>query len=128
MDLEKIFVKLRTEYERLLNENGFVIFVDGYDENNNPIHKQIYKTYKESNKELIAENRKFKQQLKEKDEEIRELKEVAGCENCREYTIHKVCDKFRKGIDDIHFNGNQYGYIGLCETHELIDKIARGEV
>lgn len=66
---DKQLAELKAENKRLLNENGYLIFADGYDENNNPVHKQIYKTYKESNKELITENKKLKQQLKDQAKE-----------------------------------------------------------
>ena len=79
---------LNQQYKRikeLEEENGYVLFEDGYDENGNEINKQVYTTYKEEfvklvldNKKLRKENQQLKQQLEEKEKEIRQLDNEKG--------------------------------------------------
>lgn len=62
-------------YNKLKEENGYIIFSDGYDENDNPIHKQEFVKYKDKCSELIEENKKLKQSQKELAiEELEKLK------------------------------------------------------
>lgn len=45
----------------LEEENGYIVFADGYDEKGNKIHKQLIVKYKDKFKELVEENKKLKQ-------------------------------------------------------------------
>lgn len=45
----------------LEEENGYIVFADGYDEKGNKIHKQLIVKYKNKFKELVEENKKLKQ-------------------------------------------------------------------
>lgn len=54
-----------TRIKELEEENGYIIFADGYDENGNEVDKQIYTTYKSKCDELIKENQQFKEELKD---------------------------------------------------------------
>lgn len=49
------------ENQQLKEENGYIIFSDGYDANGNKIQRQEFVTYKDKCKELIEENKKLKQ-------------------------------------------------------------------
>ena len=51
--------------KELEEENGYIVFVDGHDENGNEIHKQEFVKYKDKFKELVEENQLLKEQLKE---------------------------------------------------------------
>lgn len=68
----------------LENENGYILFEDGYDENGEEVHKQIYTTYKQAFNELVLETKKLRRQLKEKDKEIEE-KMMSFEKRCQEY-------------------------------------------
>lgn len=48
--------------KELEEENGYIIFSDGYDENNIAIHEQKFVKYKDKFKELVYENNKLKQE------------------------------------------------------------------
>lgn len=69
--------ELEKELNKLKEENGYIVFSDGYDKNGKVIHKQIYKTYKQGFNELFEEKKQLKQQLEEKDKEIKRL-----CNDC----------------------------------------------
>lgn len=56
----KGFEKLKQENQQLKEENGYIVFVDGYDKNGDVVHKQKFVKYKDTCKELIKENRKLK--------------------------------------------------------------------
>ena len=65
--------------KELEEENGYVLFEDGYDKDGNEIHKQVYTTYKEEFTRLVLENKKLRkenQQLKQTQKQlaIEELK------------------------------------------------------
>lgn len=49
------------EIRQLKEENGYIIFADGYDENGNEIHRQEFVKYKDKFKEFVEENKKLKQ-------------------------------------------------------------------
>ena len=49
--------------KELEKENGYIIFVDGYDENGNEIHRQEFVKYKDKFPELVAENRHLKEEV-----------------------------------------------------------------
>ena len=66
--------ELKQENQQLKEENGYIIFVDGYDNNNNEIHKQEFVKYKDKFKELVEENRQLKQSQKQLAIENCELK------------------------------------------------------
>lgn len=60
----------------LEEENSYIIFSDGYDENGNKIHRQEFVKYKDKFQELVEENKKLKQSQKQfAIEELRKLKE-----------------------------------------------------
>ena len=52
LDKDRRIAELEEENSRLQEQAGYLIFVDGYDENGNPIHEQVFKTYKERCEEL----------------------------------------------------------------------------
>lgn len=75
-DADKIKDTLNQQDKRikeLEEENGYMVFTDGYDENGNEIYKQEYVTYKNRFKELLKENQQLKQQLEEMQNEKNEL-------------------------------------------------------
>lgn len=75
-DADKIKDTLNQQDKRikeLEEENGYIVFTDGYDENGNEIYKQEYVTYKNRFKELLKENQQLKQQLEEMQNEKNEL-------------------------------------------------------
>lgn len=141
-ELARQLAELKADNEKLLNENGYLIFADGYDENDKPVHKQIYTTYKEKNKELVAENKKLRQQLKEKDEEIEQYQKLindicnkfyAGSLNDLPQKItHQVCEKIRKLAHGLwyfvleeqkeHFEGNRY-VLSQKDFNDILDQI-----
>lgn len=47
--------------KELEEENGYVVFVDGYDCNNNEIHRQEFIKYKDKCSELIEKTKRLKQ-------------------------------------------------------------------
>ena len=57
--------KLIYENQRLKEENGYIIFSDGYDENGNEVHKQEFVKYKDKFKGLFEENKKLIQSQKQ---------------------------------------------------------------
>lgn len=57
--------KLKQENQQLKEENGYIIFVDGYDNNNNEIHRQEFIKYKDKCSELLEENKRLKQSQKQ---------------------------------------------------------------
>lgn len=63
--LEIQCLELVNENEQLKKENGYIVFSDGYDKNGNEIHRQKFVKYKEKFKELIEENKQFKQSQKQ---------------------------------------------------------------
>lgn len=68
LEYDQVYAELRNVYEenqQLKEENGYIIFSDGYDENDNPIHKQEFVKYKDKCSELIKENKKLKQSQKQ---------------------------------------------------------------
>lgn len=93
----------------LKEENGYIIFSDGYDKNGNEIHKQEFVTYKDKCKELIEENKKLKQSQKQLAIENCELKKEKLYFDLlftRLQYIHKQADEFREekeryGIKDM---------------------------
>lgn len=61
--LDKIIDLLNQQAKYIKNleeENGYIIFSDGYDENGNEIHRQEFVKYKDKFKELVEENKKLK--------------------------------------------------------------------
>lgn len=64
IDLGRIAITLNQQYQRikeLEEENGYVVFVDGYDCNNNEIHRQEFIKYKDKCSELIEKTKRLKQ-------------------------------------------------------------------
>lgn len=57
--------KLIYENQQLKEENGYIIFSDGYDENGNEVHKQEFVKYKDKFKKLFEENQQLKQTQKQ---------------------------------------------------------------
>ena len=49
--------------EELGQENGYIIFSDGYDKNGNVVRKQEFVKYKDKFNELVKENRQLKSRL-----------------------------------------------------------------
>lgn len=56
------------ENQQLKEENGYIIFSDGYDKDGNEIHKQDFVTYKDKCKELVEENKQLKKQISNMEE------------------------------------------------------------
>lgn len=89
--------QLNSIIEKFEEENGYVLFEDGYDENGNEIHKQKYVTYKSKCDELRKENQQLKQQLAENGKEIEKLN--ACVDFYKSYYIsfkEKVIDELEK--------------------------------
>ena len=63
--------ELEEENTKLKEQVGSFVFADSYDENNNPIHKQIFKTYKESCAELSQENCRLWHEIRKLQEQLR---------------------------------------------------------
>ena len=70
--ITKLYYELNNKYckelDKLINmqeENGYIIFSDGYDENGNEVHKQEFVKYKDKFNELVEENKKLKQSQKQ---------------------------------------------------------------
>ena len=61
------------ELEELEHLIGYPRFVDGYDENDNPINKIEFITHKQRVYELLKENRKSKEQINELKEHTHDL-------------------------------------------------------
>ena len=57
--------RLKQENQQLKEENGYIVFCDGYDENGNEIHKQEFVKCKDRFKELLKENKQLKQSQKQ---------------------------------------------------------------
>lgn len=64
-DVTKLLNKQTKRIKELEEENGYIIFADGYDENGNEVHKQEFVKYKDKFRELLEENKKLKQSQKE---------------------------------------------------------------
>lgn len=62
---QDLIYKLLEDNQQLKEENGYIIFVDGYDENGNEIHKQKFIKYKDKFKELVEENKQLKEHIKD---------------------------------------------------------------
>ena len=60
-ELDDLLNQQDKHIKKMTKENGRIVFVDGYDENGNVIHKQKFVKYKDTCKELIEEKRKLKQ-------------------------------------------------------------------
>lgn len=103
--------RLTLENQQLKEENGYIIFADGYDKNGNEIHKQEFVKYKDKFQELVEENQQLKQSQKKL--AISELDEVnvlltntiiEVTEN--EFNVDKLCyleeisSKFSEKIKD----------------------------
>lgn len=74
--------------KELKDENGYIIFADGYDDNGIEVNKQVYTTYKSKCDELIQENQQLKQQL---------LDEERAHDLCID-SFNEECEKLRKQI------------------------------
>ena len=72
-DYHKKVEELREENQQLKEENRYIIFVDGYDENGNEVHKQEFIKYKDKFKELVEENKQLKQSIKEERENLQQV-------------------------------------------------------
>lgn len=93
-DIVKVLNQQDTRIIELEEQNGYIIFADGYDDNGNKVSKQVYTTYKSKCDELIKENKQLtnqydllnkkyceemdknialKEQLEEKNKEIKKL-------------------------------------------------------
>ena len=59
---------LQKENQQLKEENGYIIFADGYDENGKEIRRQEFVKYKDKFKELVEENKQFKKQISKMEE------------------------------------------------------------
>ena len=62
---DKRIKELEEMNKKLEEENGYIIFSDGYDENGNEVHKQEFVKYKDKFNELVEENKKLKQSQKQ---------------------------------------------------------------
>ena len=62
---DKRIKELEEENQQLKEENGYIIFADGYDEDGNEIHRQEFVKYKDKFKELVEENKQLKQSQKQ---------------------------------------------------------------
>ena len=73
LDYDMVYAELRKtmdENQQLKEENGYIVFVDGYDENGNEIHRQEFVKYKDKFKELVEENKQLKERISIKMEEL----------------------------------------------------------
>lgn len=61
--------------KELEEQNGYIIFADGYDDNGNKVSKQVYTTYKSKCDELIKENKQLKERIKELEELLKTARE-----------------------------------------------------
>lgn len=89
----------------LENENGYILFEDGYDENGKEVHRQVYTTYHQAFNELVFEAKKLRRQLKEKDKEIEKLKQqytILENENGK-LTTDLIMDKYKKAKKEVSF-------------------------
>lgn len=59
---------MKKSFKELEDAIGYIVFSDGYDENGNAVHKQEFVTYKDKCAELIEENKKLKDALKNEEE------------------------------------------------------------
>lgn len=57
----KLLNQLDARIKELEEQNGYIIFADGYDDNGFKVSKQVYTTYKSKCDELIKENKQLKQ-------------------------------------------------------------------
>lgn len=85
------------EIQQLKEENGYIIFSDGYDEDGNEIHRQEFVKYKDKFKELVDENLQLKQLQKQLAiEELNNLKKY-----CHEwYSWSDVAKRLDEVVDD----------------------------
>lgn len=60
-EVVKILNEQDKRIKELEEENGYVVFVDGYDCNNNEIHRQEFIKYKDKCSELIEKTKRLKQ-------------------------------------------------------------------
>lgn len=91
--------------KELEEESGYVVFVDGYNCNNNEIHRQEFIKYKDKCSELIEENKKFKEQ-------ISKIEETHKRTMSDEYTPVKIDDL----VDGVI---NKDYYFSTVDTQEL---------
>ena len=54
-------------------ENGYILFEDGYDKDGNEIHKQVYTTYKEEFTRLVLENKKLRKENQQLKQQLHDL-------------------------------------------------------
>ena len=87
VELQKQLAEKDKTIAKLEEDNGYILFEDGYDENGKEVHRQVYKTYKQAFNEQVLETKKLRRQLREKDEELEELKS-------QQTHTQQVCDKY----------------------------------
>ena len=97
-----------------INTTGYVIFSEGYDENENPIHKQEFITYKEKCEELIKLNKELKDENKSLKSQLTNLK-----------NIHKN-DKWSK-LKEFVKNTNVGSYAYKCNILDKMKELEQGE-
>lgn len=106
----------------LENENGYILFEDGYDENGKEIHRQVYTTYHQAFNELVFEAKKLRRQLKEKDKEIEKLKQqytILENENGK-LTTELIMGKYKKAQKEVSF-GMQLAIQELEKVKNFVD-------
>ena len=147
IDTEKIkgvgdyiqIVKLLNQQDKrikeLEEENGYILFKDGYDKDGNEIHKQVYTTYKEEftrlvleNKKLMKENQQLKQQLAEKEQEIESLRENSLSKRIfKEKLIPSHCmeqyEKYEQQIDKLMQDKISFAIAELEKVKEFVNDI-----
>lgn len=113
VDLQKQLAEKDKTIAKLEEDNGYILFEDGYDENGKEVHRQVYTTYQQAFNELVLEAKKLRQQLKEKDKEIETMKKDS--DKNIDYLVEfaslieneKDCNRMLKALDRVK-SGNKY--------------------
>lgn len=75
-ELDDLLNQQDKRIKELEEENGYIIFADGYDENGNEIHRQEFVKYKDKFQEFVEENKQLKQTQKQL--AIEKLKQITN--------------------------------------------------
>lgn len=81
IDLGRIAITLNQQdklIKELEEENGYIIFADGYDENGNEIRRQEFVKYKDKFQKLVEENKHLKEEVIYQKNYVREEIKIQG--------------------------------------------------
>ena len=104
--------------KELEQENGYILFEDGYDKDGNEIQRQFYNTYKEEFTKLVLENKKLRKENQQLKQQLHDLPNKI-VEEIRDDMSKRIIEKQIKWGDNI-----QIGFI--CNAiNECLDTILK---